>query len=1025
MARLSSLQFRLSLWVGLVVVTLNAVIIGYFAKVTQSESVEKARTHMLAMARQEARTFQRPLNRAMDVARTLAQGITARQEIGQGESRESTNVLLRRILEGNPDFLATYTLWEPNAFDGQDARYAGTPGHDRTGRFIPYWNRGQDGSIQCEAITSYETPGIGDYYLVPRQTLRETVVEPYVYPVRGRPVFMTSLVAPIIIKKRFNGIAGVDYRLDFLQHLTDQVSLYGGTGRLCILSQQGMVAGATGHPELVGQKRDPRLAIPEIPEKGQGVVEVDGTLHAFTTISLGEAAGGWTVVLSVPEKVITAEADHRILALVGGASLLALLGVAGTLLLLRRTVITRIEQLTAATEALAAGDYRAECEVSGHDELHRLGTAFNTMAAHIAASVSSLQESEALLKSAIDNALHFYALISPDGKVEYCNRTSLEVVGSSLESVVRRPFWEAPWWSHSPEEQARVRQAIADAAAGEVFRGDATCQCAGGEVRQIDFSLSPLRNARGEIIHLIAEGRDVTSEKRMSLALRASEEQYRHIVESAPLGIFRTRIGGGFEYANQGVLNQFECASFEELNQLYGEVAKRWHHVEHYWTLIDILRRKGQVHGYEMETRLANGRIKWHMLFADLAEDQTHLTGFLLDVTEQKKLREQLNQSQKMEAVGQLAGGVAHDFNNTLTAIINAAELLRQDQLSKQGWKLVDLVLLAAERAGQLTKKLLAFSRKSAKSSSPVDVAAIVNDTAAILRRTIDKRIEITVAGSAPSTWVVGDDALLQNAFMNMGINAGHAMPEGGTLVFQLEDVVLDEAYCRLSPFALEPGNYLEIAVRDTGQGMSPETLKRVFEPFFTTREQGMGTGLGLSAVYGTVQDHHGAITVYSEPEKGTVFHVYLPLASEVSLPVPAELPVERGSGTLLVIDDDELIRITAKAMLEELGYTVLTAENGRTGLEVLAARKHEIRLVVLDMIMPVMGGRDTFNRIQELDGTIPVIICSGFSKEGELSGLKRGEPAGFLHKPFRRAELAATVAEILREGSRQRSVQE
>lgn len=236
MARLSSLQFRLSLWVGLVVVTLNAVIIGYFAKVTQSESVEKARTHMLAMARQEARTFQRPLNRAMDVARTLAQGITARQEIGQGESRESTNVLLRRILEGNPDFLATYTLWEPNAFDGQDARYAGTPGHDRTGRFIPYWNRGQDGSIQCEAITSYETPGIGDYYLVPRQTLRETVVEPYVYPVRGRPVFMTSLVAPIIIKKRFNGIAGVDYRLDFLQHLTDQVSLYGGTGRLCILS---------------------------------------------------------------------------------------------------------------------------------------------------------------------------------------------------------------------------------------------------------------------------------------------------------------------------------------------------------------------------------------------------------------------------------------------------------------------------------------------------------------------------------------------------------------------------------------------------------------------------------------------------------------------------------------------------------------------------------------------------------------------------------------------------------------------
>ena len=1025
MTRLSSLQFRLSLWVGLVVVALSAVIIGYFARVTRSESAENARSHMLATARQEARAFQRPMNRAMDVARTLAQGIAAEKESGHSGSRESTNILLRRILEANPAFLATFTLWEPNAFDGQDAHYAGTAGHDGTGRFIPYWNRGQDGAIQCEPITSYETPGTGDFYLVPRKTLREVVVDPYMYPVRGEPVFITSLVAPIVIKGRFNGIAGVDYRLDFLQHLADRVTSYEGAGRLCILSKSGVVAGATGHPELVGQIRDQRLAVPEIPRRGDGVVAANGMLHAFTTIDLGDGTASWKVILSVPEKTITAEADRRILALVGGASILAFLGVVCTLLLLRRTVITKIERLTAATEALAAGDYRIECAIPGHDELHRLGKAFNAMAAHIAASVSSLRESEALLKAAIDNALHFYSLLSPSGELEFCNRTSLDVIGAQFESVVHRPFWEAAWWSHSPMERERIQQAIEHAAKGEVFKEDMTYQCASGEIRQIDFSLSPLRNGKGEIIHFIAEGRDVTDEKRMSVALLASEEQYRHIVENAPLGIFRTRIGGGFEYANQGVLKQFECVSFEELNHLYGAVAKRWDHVEHYQELMDILRRSGQVHGYEMETRLASGKIKWHLLFADLTKDQACITGFLLDVTEQKKLREQLNQSQKMEAVGQLAGGVAHDFNNTLTAIINAAELLRQDQLSKQGWKLVDLILLAAERAGQLTRKLLAFSRKSAKSSSPVDVAAIVNDTAAILRRTIDKRIEILVASRASSAWVVGDDALLQNAFMNMGINAGHAMPEGGTLTFQLENVALDEAYRRLSPFALEPGDYLEIAIKDTGHGMSPEIQRRVFEPFFTTKEQGMGTGLGLSAVYGTIQEHHGAITVYSEPSQGSVFHVYLPLAAEARVSAPDELPIEHGSGTLLVIDDDELIRITAKAMLEELGYTVLMAENGRMGLELLAARKDEIQLVILDMIMPVMGGRETFNRIQELDGTIPVIICSGFSKEGELSGLKCGEPAGFLHKPFRRAELAATVAEALRERSRQRSVQE
>lgn len=391
---------------------------------------------------------------------------------------------------------------------------------------------------------------------------------------------------------------------------------------------------------------------------------------------------------------------------------------------------------------------------------------------------------------------------------------------------------------------------------------------------------------------------------------------------------------------------------------------------------------------------------------------------FSKDVTEQRRLREQLNQSQKMEAVGQLAGGVAHDFNNALTGIMSAAELLRSDEVTPaQRLTFTDMILVAAERAGGLTRKLLAFSRKAEKSNAPVEVDAIVNDTVAILGRTLDKRIRIAVENKAAGTTVVGDDALLQNAFLNMGINAGHAMPEGGVLTFRLEDIHLDEAYCACSPFTLEPGPFLMVSVEDTGCGMPPDVLRRIFEPFFTTRRQGEGTGLGLSAVYGTVQDHRGAIQVYSEQGRGTVFHVYLPLATaEKALPA-AEVPLEHGEGTILLVDDEELIRLTGKAILERLGYTVLTAEDGEAGLARFEARKADIRLVILDMIMPVMGGREILRIIRGTGAQVPVIICSGFSREGELDEMRREGAFTFLPKPFRQASLAAAVAEAIRSG--------
>jgi signal transduction histidine kinase len=381
---------------------------------------------------------------------------------------------------------------------------------------------------------------------------------------------------------------------------------------------------------------------------------------------------------------------------------------------------------------------------------------------------------------------------------------------------------------------------------------------------------------------------------------------------------------------------------------------------------------------------------------------------------DREKLKEQLYQTRKMEAIGQLAGGIAHDFNNLLGGIIGGAELLNLEPLSENGRQMLDLILKAAERAADLTDKLLAFSRKRVHSSSTVDCFKIINETVELLKHTIDRNISITIESCSNITMITGDASQLQNSLMNIGINAAHAMPNGGVLRFQLDSIALNDEYCTASPFALKPGLFVDIAISDTGCGMTPDVLSRIFEPFFTTKEQGKGTGLGLSAVYGTVQDHGGAITVYSEVGVGTVFHLYLPTSSELPEEDLTKKSCPTGSGTILVIDDDELIRCTASALLQSLGYSVILAENGIEGVEKFKEMQSSINLVILDMIMPEMGGKEAFIMLREINPGIPVVIASGFSKPEEMLSLKEQGVFSFLPKPFKKMELADIVYNVL-----------
>jgi len=573
-----------------------------------------------------------------------------------------------------------------------------------------------------------------------------------------------------------------------------------------------------------------------------------------------------------------------------------------------------------------------------------------------------------------------------------------------------------------PAERARLWNHLYDQVLNE---GAFQIEYPMGNDQILDLALHPIVQ-NGEVVGISVFGKDITERKKAEEFLRASEQKYRNIVDRAPMGIFRRDLAGTFVSSSPGLWKMFDCETAEAFAEDYPSSARRWTRQDDHDAFIARLLKHGRVEGYVNKVRLKTGAIRWHLLFAYLDPgDPRFFDGFSIDVTQLKraeaertKMKEQLHQSQKMDAIGQLAGGIAHDFNNMLMGIIGAVELLIGDggELTpEQRAKYLNMILAAAGRAGDLTRKLLATSRKDENPFTPVDVCQVVKDTIALLERTLDKRITLNLDDRADHGWVVGNASMLGNIFMNMGINAGHAMPDGGVLTFTLTQVRLDESFCAGSTFDLIPGPYLQVEVNDTGSGMAETVRNRVFEPFFTTKLPGQGTGLGLSMAYGAVQDHGGAIHVYSEVGVGTAFHIYLPLSTALTLPNEPQALAVSGSGTILLVDDEEMIRVMTHAMLTQLGYTVLTAANGEEAVASFRTTHETLGLVILDMIMPVMSGRQAFSLMQAVDPGVPILLSSGFSKEEDLAEMTRAGLAGFLRKPYRINDLSLAVAQFLR----------
>ncbi|MGD0211227.1 MAG: PAS domain S-box protein [Desulfomonilia bacterium] len=390
--------------------------------------------------------------------------------------------------------------------------------------------------------------------------------------------------------------------------------------------------------------------------------------------------------------------------------------------------------------------------------------------------------------------------------------------------------------------------------------------------------------------------------------------------------------------------------------------------------------------------------------------------GFLIDVTDKKNLEEQLMRSQKMEAIGTMAGGIAHDFNNLLMGILGNVSLvlMKTDEGDSSHVKLKN-VEEYVKRASDLTKQLLGFARGGKYEVKLTDLGKFIRQSSEMFGRT-RKEIRIHCRNQKGLWNVEVDHSQMEQVFLNLFVNAWQAMPDGGELFLSAENVDLNEIDVR--PHEIEPGRYVKVTVADTGLGMDEATKARIFEPFFTTKELGHGTGLGLASVYGIAKHHGGFVHVESEPGAGSAFMVYLPASDKTLVEeekgATAEEELRKGRELILLIDDEEMILDVGSQMLSKLGYTVLTAQGGRAGIEVYRQNMEKIDLVILDFIMPDIGGKETFEQLRKMNSSVNLLLSSGYSLDDHTKEILEKGGRGFIQKPFSMRELSARISEIL-----------
>ena len=643
-------------------------------------------------------------------------------------------------------------------------------------------------------------------------------------------------------------------------------------------------------------------------------------------------------------------------------------------------------------------------------------------------SQQKLAESEAKLREAQEMAqLGYWSWDIESGNVEWsdqvCRISHLDAARCTpqIDSIMALSPWPGDNERHQKIIEAAIEKQKQGSYEQRFLRPDGS----------IGYYFSTFRGVfddNDKLITMLGTIQDITERKTAEDKLKTSEQKYRSLVDNLGIGI--TLIGKGMEIqsVNNVVKNRFPDVDFSTQHICYKTFNTPPREKPCSYCAAIKTFQDGQVHETVTETPTLDGVKHFRIVTSPIKDDNDEVTAVIEmvdDITERvtfeqekEKLEEQLHQAQKMEAIGTLAGGIAHDFNNMLGVIIGYTELLKNKlPLDTPLLRYIGEIEKAATRSRDTTRQLLGFSRPQAIAPKPLDLAKHIEQLEMTLARLIGEDIELYVK-IAHNLWTFRfDPSQVDQILINLAINARDAMPDGGKLTIEADNITLDEEFCR-QHLSAEPGDYVRLAVSDNGTGMDEETLSHAFDPFFTTKAVGKGTGLGLATVYGIVKQNNGLIGIYTEPNQGTTFTIYVQRQTngkKVETPpktpetVSVHLP-----GSILLVEDDEMVRDMAQQTLEILGYKVLVAQNPEAALEICKKKKEEVSLVLTDVIMPTMNGAELRDKILAIAPQMKIIFMSGYtatviSKHGVLEN-----DVNFIQKPFSQHEIAEKIRLVL-----------